>query len=200
MLTLKHATQPFLQALAGNKLLAFVLAELGFLEVLPENHAVAQPALDALGQVCVLLPEVCTSSLGIFADTRLDLVNADRISLYFQRFSAGTSLRNLDHMGQIMAADRFQRYDFGVIGNLAKYAALSPPEIDVSQIEVPVAMFVGKHDTLATSLDNLEQKAKLKNLVRYQECELDHLGFILAKNMSYFTEVVASLDEISRES
>ena len=58
-------------------------------------------------------------------------------------------------------------------------------------------MFVGKYDTLATPLDNLENKAKVKNLVHYQEYELDHLGFILAKNMTYFTEVLAVIDKIN---
>lgn len=53
------------------------------------------------------MPSVCTSSLSIFADTRMDLVNQEKISLYFKRFSAGTSLKNLDHMGQVMSSGKF---------------------------------------------------------------------------------------------
>lgn len=41
-------------------------------------------------------------------------------------------------------------------------------------------MFIGKYDTLATPLDCLENKAKIKNLIHYKEYELDHLAFILA--------------------
>lgn len=144
----------------------------------------------------MLVPSVCTSSLSLFADTRMDLVNQERISLYFQRFSAGTSLKNLDHMGQIMAAGRFQRYDYGFIGNLARYASVSAPELDIGSIDVPVAMFVGRYDTLATPLDNLENRSRIKRLVHYKEYELDHLGFILAKNMTYFQEVIAVIDQM----
>lgn len=59
-------------------------------------------------------------------------------------------------------------------------------------------MFVGKFDTLATPLDNAEVKTKIKNLVHYKEYELDHLGFILAQNMTYFKEVIAVIDKMTK--
>lgn len=57
-------------------------------------------------------------------------------------------------------------------------------------------MFVGKYDTLATPLDNAENMLKIKNLIHYKEYELDHLAFILAKDMSYFKDVIAVLDQV----
>lgn len=60
-----------------------------------------------------------------------------------------------------------------------------------------MALFVGKFDTLATPLDNQENKSKFKNLIHYKEYELDHLAFILAKDMSYFKDVIAILDKVN---
>jgi hypothetical protein len=57
-------------------------------------------------------------------------------------------------------------------------------------------MFIGQHDTLATPKDNAEVKTKIKNLIHYKEYNLDHLAFILAKDMGYFKDVIAVLDKI----
>jgi len=73
-----------------------------------------------------------------------------------------------------------------MIGNFGLYGSVNPPEIDISTIDIPVAMYVGKFDTLATPLDNLENRPKIKNLIHYKEYDLDHLAFILAANMTYF--------------
>ena len=47
-------------------------------------------------------------------------------------------------------ADDFQQYNYNKHVNLAVYGDIQPPSIDLSKIEVPVAMFVGKQDELAT--------------------------------------------------
>ena len=57
-------------------------------------------------------------------------------------------------------------------------------------------MFVGKYDTLATPQDNREVREILQNVVHYQELELDHLSFILHKNMTYFSDVLTVVDQI----
>ena len=59
------------------------------------------------------------------------------------------------HYGQMMKSGKFQRFDYGdAETNQKHYQADTPPELDLSTIEkVPVAMFVGKKDTLATPED-----------------------------------------------
>jgi len=70
-----------------------------------------------------------------------------------------------------------------------------PPEIPISDIDIPIAMFVGKYDTLATPWDNRENKDKIKNLVLYEELELDHLSFMMGKDMTYFKSVLDVLNQ-----
>jgi len=81
-----------------------------------------------------------------------------------------------------------------MLSNFGFYGTINPPEIDISTIDVPISMFVGKYDTLATPQDNIENRPKLKNVIHYKEYELDHLAFILAADMSYFKDVIAVLD------
>ena len=71
------------------------------------------------------------------------------------------------------------------------YQQEKPPLIDLSKIaHVPIAMFVGKFDMLATTTDNRLLLPQLKSVVHYGEYDLGHSSFMIAKDMSYFTEDV----------
>lgn len=69
--------------MSGNDLIPFLLESNHMLEIAPEQDAALQGTFDTLGTICVLIPSLCTATLGIFADTRIDLVNQETISLYF---------------------------------------------------------------------------------------------------------------------
>ncbi len=60
-----------------------------------------------------------------------------------------------------MSSQKFQRFDYGYIGNLGKFARISLPDLDISTIDIPIAMFVGAYDTLATPKDNAEVKMRI---------------------------------------
>jgi hypothetical protein len=53
-------------------------------------------------------------------------------------------------------------------------------------------MFVGTSDELATVDDNRWAKTQLTNvLIHYKEYPLGHLSFMVAKDMSYFNDVMS---------
>lgn len=67
----------------------------------------------------------------------------------------------------------------------------TPPAIDLKEItEVPIAMFVGKQDTLANINDNRWLRDELQTVVHYQEFDASHASFVVGSDMSYFTTVV----------
>ena len=70
-----------------------------------------------------------------------------------------------------------------------------PPEIPIQNIKrVPIAMFVGKKDELATDTANQWARDTMKDVVKfYKEYELGHLSFVVGKDMSYFTTDVLNL-------
>lgn len=54
-------------------------------------------------------------------------------------------------------------------------------------------MFVGTKDELATVQDNEWAKTQLSTVVHYKEYLIGHMGFFVAKDMSYFTEDVMGI-------
>jgi hypothetical protein len=84
--------------------------------------------------------------------------------------------------------------DFGSSQNMKLYNQATPPTIELQNIkQMPIAMFVGTSDQLATIDDNRWAKTQLSSLVFYKEYALGHLSFMIAQDMSYFTTDVMNL-------
>lgn len=58
-------------------------------------------------------------------------------------FPSGSSLRNMDHFEQIIRKGKFAKYDFGTAINMQKYGTKDPPIYNLTNIDVPVYLFVG---------------------------------------------------------
>ena len=68
-------------------------------------------------------------------------------------------------------------------------------EIDLVRIQhVPVAMFVGKYDTLADKKDAEWTRDQIGDqVIHYQEIDGGHMTFIVAEDMSWWTETAMDL-------
>ena len=93
-------------------------------------------------------------SISESADINLDHLNKDAIPTFMGMFPSGTSFRCVNHYRQMMNAKKFQKYDFGLEKNMEKYGQETPPEFDLSNIkDIPIALFCGKEDLLASPGD-----------------------------------------------
>ena len=81
-------------------------------------------------------------------------MNKKRIDMYLAAFGSSTSTKNGWHMSQLTTSGKFQRFDYGEYNNMKYYGQATPPEINIEEIDVPVAMFVGEYDALGTVKDN----------------------------------------------
>lgn len=113
------------------------------------------------------------------------------ISYYLGHYPSGASLNSVDHFIQIYLTSEFKRFDYGLEKNIEKYGQPTPPLLDLSTIkDIPIGMFVGAHDLLATSKDAKEDYEKMKStVVFYNEYDLGHVSFFVADDMSYFVDV-----------
>lgn len=87
----------------------------------------------------------------------------------------------------------FQMYDYDDSdSNMQQYGQPTPPQLDISHIhQVPIAMFVGKKDGLATPSDCQWVKSQISSVVHYNEIDdFEHGSFMVANDMSYFSEVM----------
>ncbi|KAJ8972993.1 hypothetical protein NQ317_002273 [Molorchus minor] len=51
---------------------------------------------------------------------------------------------------QTVTVSEFRQYDYGLIGNLVKYKQLIAPEYPLENVTVPVAIFIGSNDLIAS--------------------------------------------------
>lgn len=103
---------------------------------------------------------LCSITLGLVCKVSVDAIcgkstmdHPDNIIGYSDHFPFGTSFKNIAHFAQAMGADSFQRYDYGLAGNLAAYGQATPPQYNMSGLAVPTALFVAADDLLADRED-----------------------------------------------
>ena len=82
-------------------------------------------------------------------------MNEEASESFQSRLPSPTSLKLVEHLGQIYASGRFQDYDYGFETNTAIYGTELPPEFDLTQITgVPVAILEGELDFETEDRDN----------------------------------------------
>lgn len=175
-----------------ESLIVDTCSTLGIYEFFPANWVTT----GAMRLLCGTIPQLCNFGLYLLTDEDPTLNDAGRTPVYLGHFPSGTSLRSLDHYGQILNAKKFQRMDYGSTKNKQLYNQATPPVIDLQNIkQVPIAMFVGTSDQLATVQDNEWAKTQLTKVLKfYKEYSLGHLSFMIAKDMSYFKDVFNMLN------
>jgi len=101
-------------------------------------------------------------------------------------------MRCVAHFGQLMDTGTFNEFDFGTATNRIIYGQDKAPEIDVGRgllAKIPIALYVGKHDTLVnTENSRWLHKMLYPNIVDYWEVDGGHIQFFLADDVTYWTE------------
>jgi len=163
---------------------------LGFYEFFPAGYLTT----GAMRLLCGTIPQLCNFGLYLLTDEDPTVNDPDRTPVYLGHFPSGTSLRSIDHYGQILSSQKFQRMDYGSTKNKQVYGQTTPPLIDLHKIQkVPIGLFVGTSDQLATVDDNRWAKTQLATLKFYKEYSLGHLSFMIGRDMSYFSVDVMNL-------
>jgi len=144
-----NTMSPLLRALADidiDKLMQFF----GINDFLPTN-AILQWLLP---EACKVTPLLCESVIYAIAGLDLGDLDKSRLPVYTAHFPSGTSVRDMAHWAQGVRSDKFQKYDYGLIGNLAHYGQSSPPEYTFDGVSPPpMALFYGGNDDLADPTD-----------------------------------------------
>lgn len=98
---------------------------------------------------CSNVPSVCVRTIcataGCSDPAKYDAPVLRRI---FSNFPRETSFKNVQHMAQCEAAQRLQRFDYGVQGNLDKYGSALPSPYDLTALATPTALYFGTKDLL----------------------------------------------------
>lgn len=94
---------------------------------------------------------------------------------------AGASVRQVAHFAQTIRYDRFRRYNFNILTNLATYGSRNPPEYNLSRVTVPSYLHYGLADAQVDYRDILLLAGRLSNTVaaiQVEREEFNHFDFI----------------------
>ncbi|KAL5278233.1 LIPA.2 family protein [Megaselia abdita] len=154
-------------------------------EVLAES-----PLLDLIctGRSYELL---CANLLNFFGGFDYEMVNKSLIDDILSTIPSGASWKQVQHYFQETASNKFQQFDYGLIGNLAIYRSTHPPEYHLENIAIPVVFYVGDKDDLVT-IEDSQKCFDHMNSDHYKDMKIienmDHMNFAYAweaKSMVY---------------
>ncbi|XP_044019387.1 lipase member N-like [Aphidius gifuensis] len=105
---------------------------------------------------------------------------------FFAGASRGTSIKNLIHHYQNLVSGKFRQFNYGEKENMKIYNSTSPPDYDLTAIDVPTVFFAAKNDWLADFDDakkvyNMLANGKGFNVVNYES--FAHLDYVWAKDI-----------------
>lgn len=99
---------------------------------------------------------------------------------------AGSSINQLIHYAQLVKSGHFRQFDHGLIKNLIKYKHFSPPDYNLKNVQVPVAVYHAESDALATVKDVHILIEKLPNVVQtylVPHVKFNHADFAIGINL-----------------
>jgi len=183
---LKHVGSTFLKYVAKFQL-DYFFQKLGIIELFQNTDKVNQ--IQAL--LCKHLFIICDGLLSMIADTHVDKDdNAERFLVFIAHYPAGTSLRSLRHFAEMIRGGNFS--PLGV-----------KEEYNYKNIkDMPLYLFVGKDDRLATVEDNRIFKEILKengSLQFYREYDdTGHASFFISETNNHIEDLIFYIEALNK--
>ncbi|XP_051003085.1 gastric triacylglycerol lipase [Acomys russatus] len=146
-----------------------------------------------------LMDLLCSNTLFVFCGFDRKNLNTSRFDVYLAHNPAGTSVQDILHWAQVARSRKFQAFDWGSsFQNMLHYNQKTPPEYDVSAMNVPIALWNGGSDLLADPRDVGMLLPKFTNLLYHKEVPpYNHLDFIWAMNapQEVYNEMLSMMAE-----
>lgn len=157
-------------------------------------YALMTPNWHKMGSMaCGLLPATCHLADKMMATGGGSKYNDnDEEKSFSSKFPQAASWKQVMHYTQLVTGKQFREFDYGSAKNMQKYGSNKPPVIDVENLsKVPIAMYVGKQDDLATTTDARWAQKSIKTIQHYQEVDnCDHGTFLTGLDMSFMDSVL----------
>ncbi|CAH8632182.1 unnamed protein product [Schistosoma rodhaini] len=130
------------------------------------------------------IPFVCSNIMYLLAGYDSKNTNVSRLPIYVAHTPAGTSVQNMVHYCQGIVTDRFQKYDYGLIKNLQIYNQSYPPLYNISQLKLPIIIYYGGQDWLASYRDIHKLIKQINYTIRSTHYfpDYNHLDFVWGLN------------------
>lgn len=115
----------------------------------------------------------------------------------------GAAVKQLAHYGQCVKSKNFQRWDYGLMGNLNKYGTLKPPLYDMTKMTVPTTLHYTESDNVVGVKDVLKMEEVLPNAISRKVADktFKHTGFVFARKVKvlvndYIVETLSAAENL----
>ena len=141
----------------------------------------------ALDTFCVFEPTLCETLASFVFDPEID--NMPRMEMGVGDLPAGQTYRAMVYYSQsINGSYRFSMYDYGAIKNKQIYGTKEPPVVPLDAYDIPTAFQSGSRDAFAPPEDVSWLTEQLGDKIVFnKEYDLNHMGFAIANDMSFFS-------------
>ncbi|VVD03003.1 unnamed protein product [Leptidea sinapis] len=123
-----------------------------------------------------------------FGLKNLSALSQDRLPVITSHIPAGATAKAFFHFLQMYVNKRFERYDYGPELNRIRYSANKPPEYDLSQITVPIALFISDADWFSSVKDAINLRKKINSIDKFivinRTLEFTHLEFVYGSRVN----------------
>lgn len=143
---------------------------------------------------CRMLPHFCSLMNDGFWDFHDDIDNSARWADKVAHSPAGSGWRNLAHYALIIREKAFVRWDAGKKENMKRYGQATPPEYDLSKVNVKMIFAHGDVDALSNPtdvkwlMDKSQSKLNTDLLVFQKQYHFAHSSFSMSMDVSYITD------------
>lgn len=181
---LKNVNSTFLKAMVDFRL-DLVFSKLGIRELFRNTESLTY--IEKI--LCTKIGILCQGILQIISDFSLEDDDLDRFIVFLAHFPSGSSVNTFLHFAQSVRFKSFASFRDRVPYDFSKAA------------KIPVALFVGTEDRLATVADNRDLKVILEknNLLNFhREYEkTGHCSFFLSLSNIFMDDLVQKVKEFS---
>ncbi|EGI69880.1 Lipase 1, partial [Acromyrmex echinatior] len=122
-----------------------LLQLLGINEILPISSTYSLTK-----SICNINKEICANGLFFFCGFDREQLNNTLLSTFLSHNPAGTSIKMVLHLHQIVNSGKFCQYDYGRMKNLQIYNTSEPPDYNLANITTPFALFYAENDPIST--------------------------------------------------
>ena len=135
--------------------------------------------------VCGKFGLLCSGLLDLISEVNTDADDMDRFLVFVSHFPSGTSIKTLSHFADSYRNKRFSQLD--------------GTNYDLNNIkDIPIGLFVGGEDRLATIDDNigLKKYLDLNNDIKFYKVydNMGHITFFISKDNSHLADALDTMD------